>query len=505
MLQAVLQFSRKIRPSSGWSRQDLAEFYRVEGVLIQSGLRIESDQGVTDEGDPWFVFCRQGGDDPVVHFARIRGEYIIAGPAFGGIVRGRDFRSMVQDLISLHRLLPGSVRPNGNLFLHPTAILVAIVGAAFFRASDASAADTLGDQFYQVVDSDAPHGQFDRGSVAHHFASVVDETAMIEMNRNYALAVLASAAVLLDINSPQSVFTAWTVVPLLAPVEINPHASSPPRQMLVADLLDLEAPAVYFINHMQRDNGSSSIEQVVPIVSIIKELQSDFEKAIKFAVPDGLDFSAITQANVAFTNIAHFDQAAYEPSPILAVPLWAVDDETLQVTPLKPGNAIPQIANFELAVSSGSIHNSVTVLFEHMQGLHDFAAAAQFLLSFQDGLTLALAPEKTLNVVIVEQGISFPSYNVAPAPIDKIKLSSSSAQGGVELSSVALSEILLNYLRDNGNSKLTISRDNYILSPDHADNMASVLESFTVKFYDGSAISLVGQHSAIQHVIDVLS
>jgi len=41
-----------------WSAQDVAEFYRVEAILVQSGLRVTSARGLTDEGDPWFVFCR---------------------------------------------------------------------------------------------------------------------------------------------------------------------------------------------------------------------------------------------------------------------------------------------------------------------------------------------------------------------------------------------------------------------------------------------------------------
>ena len=39
--------------------QELAEFYRVESALIQGGMKISTDRGVSDEGDPWFVFCRR--------------------------------------------------------------------------------------------------------------------------------------------------------------------------------------------------------------------------------------------------------------------------------------------------------------------------------------------------------------------------------------------------------------------------------------------------------------
>ena len=37
--------------SRDWSAQELAEFYRVEAGLLQSGMRGSLDRGVTDEGD----------------------------------------------------------------------------------------------------------------------------------------------------------------------------------------------------------------------------------------------------------------------------------------------------------------------------------------------------------------------------------------------------------------------------------------------------------------------
>ena len=41
-----------------WDNQDLADFYRAIEILKQAGLDLESDAGLTDEGDPWFVFMR---------------------------------------------------------------------------------------------------------------------------------------------------------------------------------------------------------------------------------------------------------------------------------------------------------------------------------------------------------------------------------------------------------------------------------------------------------------
>ena len=130
------------RPRSrDWTSQELAEFYRVESALIQGGMKISTDRGVSDEGDPWFVFCREEGGDPVVHFARIDGQYIIASPAYNGVARGLDFRSMVQDLISRHKLAPVNKEQKSNIFMHPAALLVIVVGTAFFKTPGEARAD----------------------------------------------------------------------------------------------------------------------------------------------------------------------------------------------------------------------------------------------------------------------------------------------------------------------------------------------------------------------------
>lgn len=125
-----------------WKPQELAEFYRVESALMQGGMRVITDCGVSDEGDPWFVFCREDDGEPIVHFARIDGQYVIATAAYEGVARGLDFRSMVQELISRHKLAPTDDDKRSNIRIHPSALLIVLVGMAFFKtASQAQAGE----------------------------------------------------------------------------------------------------------------------------------------------------------------------------------------------------------------------------------------------------------------------------------------------------------------------------------------------------------------------------
>ena len=83
----VVQLERIFRRSWDWSPRELAEFYRVESALIQAGLKIDKERGVSDEGDPWFAFCRPDDSEVIVHIARIGGIYILAAPPTTGCLR----------------------------------------------------------------------------------------------------------------------------------------------------------------------------------------------------------------------------------------------------------------------------------------------------------------------------------------------------------------------------------------------------------------------------------
>lgn len=136
MAAEILSFFRRRAASCDWSTEELAEFYRVEAALVRSGMRVVSARGLTDENDPWFVFCSAADDDVIIHFARIDGRYLISSPAFCGISTGYDFRKLVQRTIERHPVL--QLRSSeGNLYLHPATLLVVLVATAFLQTGHA--------------------------------------------------------------------------------------------------------------------------------------------------------------------------------------------------------------------------------------------------------------------------------------------------------------------------------------------------------------------------------
>jgi len=124
MLQSnqVLSFFRASERGD-WRQRELEEFYRVEDALTKTGVGISTDRGLTDEGEPWFVFFRQDNEEVIVHFARIGGEYVVASNFTEAVFRGRNFQTLVRELLDSHPyVLPKQHSSRSTVFLHPATL-----------------------------------------------------------------------------------------------------------------------------------------------------------------------------------------------------------------------------------------------------------------------------------------------------------------------------------------------------------------------------------------------
>jgi hypothetical protein len=75
-------------PLTGWSARELALFSRAARLLSSGGLHIETDYGLTDEGEPWLVFCHVESGDVCGHFAKVHEKYVACIPFRGNGLRG---------------------------------------------------------------------------------------------------------------------------------------------------------------------------------------------------------------------------------------------------------------------------------------------------------------------------------------------------------------------------------------------------------------------------------
>jgi len=125
-MASILAFQQPHR-SSNWSNEELAELFRVVDILSRAGVAIDTDMGQSDEGEPWFAFCRADTGDVIVHFSRIDGQFVAVSAATDAVVRGNNFRRVAEALVNRQPLILPAPSSGQKLFLHPSVILTALV------------------------------------------------------------------------------------------------------------------------------------------------------------------------------------------------------------------------------------------------------------------------------------------------------------------------------------------------------------------------------------------
>lgn len=118
-----------------WTNQELADLARVQFLLSRAGVPLETERGITDEGDPWFVFCDAQGE-VFVHICRLGMTYLLDGPSLETPLRGPSFDALVQSFIerATTKVAAMNVVPlnkANKVFLHPSVMLTALIWSLF--------------------------------------------------------------------------------------------------------------------------------------------------------------------------------------------------------------------------------------------------------------------------------------------------------------------------------------------------------------------------------------
>ena len=140
----VFAFPSRSKGPQPWTNDELAELYRVVDLLGRAGLSVVTDMGMSDEGDPWFVFCRADNEEVIAHFARIDGNFVAASIAVDETFRGANFRQIVDRMVSSQPLVVPKPGAGGSrLFLHPAVLLTAFVATALAHSEKMLAQDLV--------------------------------------------------------------------------------------------------------------------------------------------------------------------------------------------------------------------------------------------------------------------------------------------------------------------------------------------------------------------------
>ncbi len=133
-MKIALFRSKKSAPKHGqryWDNQDIADFYRAVDILKRAGLDIEVDSGVTDEGEPWFVFVRSEDGEVLAHFAQIDGRFVAVSSMKHEVYKGSCIREIVDKMLDRNPLVLPKQTGRATFSLHPTAAITAFLAAAF--------------------------------------------------------------------------------------------------------------------------------------------------------------------------------------------------------------------------------------------------------------------------------------------------------------------------------------------------------------------------------------
>lgn len=129
-----------------WNNQELANIYRVKKLLDAAGVHNSLERGLTDEGDPWCVFCTATGD-VFIHLCKIDGRYVLDSPNLRAPISGRDFADLIAafSMGALRRTTRASengrrrvinLQPNGKIFLHPAVLLAALIWSIYLNSEE---------------------------------------------------------------------------------------------------------------------------------------------------------------------------------------------------------------------------------------------------------------------------------------------------------------------------------------------------------------------------------
>ena len=293
MVSQVVAFLRVLSRNSDWTTEEIAELYRIENALVQARLSVQTDRGVTDEGDPWFVFCRSDGE-VLVHISRFDGEYRLYTGALNNPLTGRSLMALSKSFVS-QIPLQTPLRPGvgTSVYVHPAAMLAVIIGTIFYswddllRASQAEA-DAKRDG---APDSERNGTKASQQTILSHIEGFLTQRgeAHSHQDTSYFNFITTVAALMVGVGIATNIEVAQDAPPVIEALE-NAKTPETSESTLVAKRYDDAVAA-----HKIANNGTGPAAQNFAV-----EAQQPEQKDVSYPVNRQVDTAAATpQQNLA--------------------------------------------------------------------------------------------------------------------------------------------------------------------------------------------------------------
>ncbi|MGF1446370.1 MAG: hypothetical protein ACFBRM_09235 [Pikeienuella sp.] len=143
----------------GWTNDERAQFARIERMLQDAGFGIEVEHGVTEEGEPWCVFCAASTGDVIIHVACIDGRFMFDSTALPRPIEGASFQRCAERFFDDLALPAPLNQRRGQVYLHPSALLASLFITVLLYAQATTEQPLFVDEAVDVDDPDAPGAQ----------------------------------------------------------------------------------------------------------------------------------------------------------------------------------------------------------------------------------------------------------------------------------------------------------------------------------------------------------
>lgn len=165
--------------ATGWSNQELADLYRAQRILALTGIAINVAHGVTDEGDPWFIFM-DSQHEVIAHFSRFDGLYMVSSLVQEKPIKGSSLQVLVSQFSELakpvtadagagHNIVSIAGRNSNVILIHPAAALAALVWSIYLMSDSLVAAAPM-----MVEESPGDDASTEVSTDFHNFANILN-------------------------------------------------------------------------------------------------------------------------------------------------------------------------------------------------------------------------------------------------------------------------------------------------------------------------------------------
>lgn len=306
-----------------WSNQELANIYRVKKLLDAAGVPNELERGISDEGDPWCIFCSLTGE-VFIHLSRIDNGYVLDSPNLRAPIFGADFAELIEEfsagalgktpavengsrrVVKLHR--------NGKVFLHPSALLAALVWSIYlnsedlvmFAPEDDALAGSAGEDAIATVNEMALTPEAGEAQAARDFMGTTALPDQMVATRLSDVSAPRDGSMLKDISGKMAMVAAHTPIAVgLSSIAIafgimsEGFFTSEPLETTSVSDLPLEVSSID-TTPVEREQDTTSRSPQFDLVAV---LQSAFnhaptpeeitQSALSIEIAGGIDLSAI--------------------------------------------------------------------------------------------------------------------------------------------------------------------------------------------------------------------